>query len=935
MVNRLLLIAAFIILPLLLLYHSGDETQESYYSPEHYVNHVNRFIKEGYLTADCMGKDAQIKTHFEKGSNKEAWYKESYLRADIERFNSSPDSYGWTFYIDDSCDLQHIHPSIHNFKLPFAEQNRWQGSIFYDGKSAGIALHSALRTIALPKVSEPGSIIQSYDKVGSSKSLSGNRVLLHFHGGRTRPAARFYYVGDKLIINNRSSNEGEVRLMGYQVPIGRIAWLKTGDWLYLGATMPRPATETFIFSAGETRPIASAIRQQNDKSQRFYPEDAMLGWYTDQTGGQSVPFFQVLARRMDRILDHLPPERAKSFDIQLSLRRDLQNHLNKAFHGECEKISRRFKSGSPFPAGITVMDGKSGKILAMSTYPWPEDLPEDIKATQRRNWLRNQNFVRHPIGSASKPFFYAAIMDTYPPLLGLEIEGYSAKRRHKKLLHCTLGSGYKLHSILPPGKKKKIRRFDLITALARSSNKYTVDLATLALAADKSTNLSGGNIRDWIPEDPNNSSWPAEERSGIWIKDQNLGYVPDITAYVDGKPPRCSTLIPHFEKVKFSEPLEQLTGVSTYLGKAPQNREQFYESYRTRQYDLRLWTPLISHLTQGLEDNQLWTVRSDFKGVSPERVNLAFNQLTLLRGDYITLLLGGGRGVWTNIQLAEAMSRLVTGRQVNPSLVSAILTEDGATGTSDEVPLVPFRNKDVRDKVLTGLREVVTSGTGTARKLNSRLKELEKRYPKDRLFLYSKTGSSNLDLHVPSASGKALETLVSKNSLLLKKGALHIRVGEKTHRYPSSDFNKGLSKLLQENGVLSRTERREISATLREVFTRFIENKTDFSWAKHAGLPDTIDSPLFLLGGQLKVNKKNELFSSDKVKSTGANYVFSLVKVPKEVMKASNRPPTVEEIAHPDTKVITIALHLEMGLASGIAVGVAKSLLKEIPFLDF
>jgi cell division protein FtsI/penicillin-binding protein 2 len=773
-------------------------------------------------------------------------------------------------------------------------------------------------------------------------------MLLYFVG-QTRPAARFYYVGDKVVINSRTiqGTNDEVRLMGYQMPIGRHAWIKTGDWLYMrGATTSRPLNETFIFSAGETRPIVTAVRQQNDKSQRFYPEDAKFGWEVDQAG-QPVPFFEILARRMDRILNHLPPEQAESLvedNIQLSLRRDLQTHLNKAFHGECDNIRTNKKyDDKPFPAGITVMDGKSGKILAMSTYPWPEDLPQYTESKQRRLWLRNQNFVRHPIGSASKQFFYAAITETYPPLLDLEIDAYLENHHHKELLHCTLGGGYEIHTIPPRDKNgKPIRkRVDMMTALEKSSNKYTIELATLALAADRSTNLYGRNIKDWIPEDPN-YSWPKKRKRSIWIKGQNLRYAPDITGYIDDKPPRCNTMIAHFETIGFRVPLEQLTGASTYLGKASHSSAPFDKSSRTRRYDMRIWTPLLSHLTKRLELTKkedielLWTVRSDFKGVSPERVNLAFNQINTLRGDYMSLLLGSGTGVWTNIQLAEAMSRLVTGRQVNAALVSAILNEDGATETQSnkQPPLVPLRS-EVREKVLIGSRRVAE--TGTARSLRYTLRDLKKRYPNDKLFFYSKTGSPTLVSHVPKASGKALKILVSRSYLLFKNSALYIQFEGKIHRYPSSAFDQGLSKVLRNTGTISKKERRKIVKALKKVFARFIANRAQFSWANRAGLPDTdtIDSPLYLLEAQLKTNPQDKLFSKNKVKSKGANYVLSLVKVPQKVMGRSKSDPTVEQIAHPDTKVITIALHLEMGDISWRAVRVAKKLLKEIQFLDY
>jgi hypothetical protein len=816
----------FIGLPLSLLRSTENDTQRSYYSPEHYVNRVNDLIEKEYLVAECDDKDksknTKIKLTDKTPDPEKKWYQASYLKTDVNRFNLYPDSYGWTFYVDDSCKLKNVNSSIRNFKLPFANRERWQGRILYEGKSTNIALRSTQRTIALHQVSEGQDYVPV--RVGTKTSLNVDKLLLHFNGGKTQPAALFSYVGDKVVINNRTDNQssGEVvRIMGYKMPVGRLAWLKSGDWLHVSARLPSPAKETFLFSTEAKRPIASAMPLRNGKLQRIYPEDAMLGWYTDQTGGQFVPFLQVFTQRLDSMLSNLPSEHAKSlvdFDIQLSLQRDLQFHMNETFHDSCDKISRDNYKGKPFTAGVTVMDGKSGKILAMSTYPWPDDIPDEMADSKRSIMLRNQNLVRHPVGSVTKPFFFAAITDTYPQLLDLEIEGYSANKKHTELFQCTLTGGYKIRKILPPVKGKP-RRLNFVTALARSSNKYTIELATLAMAADSTNTAPSGIHQD------TQLGWPKKGKSsGIWIKGRKLRHAPDLR-HIDYKSKSnklyCHTLKTKFEKIKFREPLEILTGASTYLGEAPalpdcDQKDHFYDSYHLSRYDRRPWRALFKHMTKDLDGCYEWIVRSKFEGISPDRVNLAFNKIEHLRQDYISLLLGGGRGVWTNIQLAEAMSRLVTGRQINATLVSAILNREGETVTpSEEQPPLVSLNKKVRDKVLTGLRQVVKAGEGTAHRLNSTLTELEKEdYLKDSLFLFSKTGSPTL-------------------------------------------------------------------------------TKPDIK--------------------------------------TGAVYVFTLVKVPGRI---KNYIPTIEQLADPKTKVITVALHLEMGKSSPIAVEVAKRLLKDIPFLD-
>jgi cell division protein FtsI/penicillin-binding protein 2 len=794
--------------------------------------------------------------------------------------------------------------------------------------------------------------------VGSLDNLSAQDMLLHF-GAKARQAAQFYYVGNKVIINNRTNTDegsGQVRLMGYRMPVGRLAWLETGDWLYLEALQPTPVKETFIFDAGETRPVASAVRKRNDKDQRIFTKDPMLGWYIDQEGQQPIPFLEMLARRIDQALNHISPERARallnSFDLQLSLRRDLQDTLSSKFHTIFDEIRHRHHRGQPFPAGITIMDGKSGEILAMTTYPWPDDLSDTvpgIDAQERRNLLRNQNLVRHPIGSAFKPFLYAAITQTFPSLGTLKINAHRTDTDFKQLLQCRLENGYQVIGISQP--------VDLPTALARSSNRFTAELATLALAP-KSAEQEYRNIQDLLPPDPDYKAWPTPTSpSGISVLGQELRYAPnlreriDLGERIDGRPPSCNTLKPQFEQVKFSSALEDITGADAYLGKAPQGLPEkggndiFYESYQTHNYDLSAWRSLIKHLSQGLNEDNLWTVRSDFKGVSPESVNLAFNQIHRLRQDYITLILGGGNCIWTNIQLAEAMSRLVTDKPLEATLVSVVLDKNGQPVKTDTAQSSPVSSRllrpEVRKAVLTGITRVVTDPGGPAGGLRSTLGQLRKQYPKDHLWLFSKTGTPTLEVHVPKPLGQALEALVTRSYLRFQDGALHVRVGNRTQSYRDAGFYNLLLQALRKvnpSSALAERERRRIAARLMQILVRFDRNVSSDSLEGHAQVPDSVASPLGPLhldgGSQLRVNREHRLFSDFQDTSQGAVYVFSLVRIPNSAGQGSAIPDP-EQLARPDTKVITVALHLNMGKDSKFAVErIAKRILEEINLLE-
>ena len=56
--------------------------------------------------------------------------------------------------------------------------------------------------------------------------------------------------------------------------------------------------------------------------------------------------------------------------------------------------------------------------------------------------------------------------------------------------------------------------------------------------------------------------------------------------------------------------------------------------------------------------------------MSPQVTNLALNTGEELRTDWVNLLLGGENWRWSNFQLAEAVSRLITERGVPGKLVA-------------------------------------------------------------------------------------------------------------------------------------------------------------------------------------------------------------------------------------------------------------------------
>jgi hypothetical protein len=944
----------------LLWWRSGEGTDKRhYYSPDEYVERADHFIEAGYLTADCSGSAPRLVAHLDDAPVAEsAWYGESYLADDVARFNEEPGSYAWTFSIDQDCILRGVNPVVHRVSLPFARRIQWLGSIFYGGPGSDAALRSARRVISLRHPAEPiPAQEEGRTEVGRGGDLSQEGVvLLHYAGGPGWPAARVYHVGpEAVVLHNRSRPELRqvARLMGHRLPVGRIVALETGDWIHLADDAPAPREETFVFVGGETLDAASTVRLRNDHHERV-TDDAGLGRIPDPARDETDPYLELLARSIDSALDALPERRARElaagFDLQITVERSLQEELSELLRRRVRELQGTGRSaGRPFPAGITVMDGKTGRLLALATSPWEEDLEgaQGIDAPLRRRLLQNQNLILHPIGSAGKPFFFAAIADAHPFLLDLEIAEHPPEQRHRLLFQCELPTGYQLLA-------GHFGRIGFRRALEISCNKFTVELATLALAARRTEERSAP-LPEVLPRAPG-VIWPLPGRSsGLLVAGRPVDYAPALGQHVLYRPEpprerdsgaafRCDSL-DRLELVPFRAPLEEVTGAATYRGRTPPRLPEdaterlLHRSYTTNRYDLRPWAPLLAHLMTGTSDAAAWSIRTATQGVSPERVDLAFNQVSLLREEWVSLLLGGATSTWTNIQLAEALSRLVTGRAVQARLAKRVIgrggeeepaVEEVEDATEQAPPLLDLR-PEARESVLQGLAAVVDGPEGTAKELRDELAGLRADHPEDRILLYSKTGSPIILHPVPATVGEALAALVARGRLSLEGREMLARPGGQAapHRGRNEPgrqtFLEALSRGLgevgygREGGWLFR----ELASAVDDLAEELASSRPD-SWAE-------IEGPLVIRQGRLRVDRRDDLFRRGLRKGKGSVYIFTLVRLPGAA--GTTGVPTPEELAQPDTRIVTAAIYLATGPDSRVAVQTAQAALRRISAL--
>lgn len=928
----------------------GDEPLSAY-SPEGYIRRADALIATGLVAANCRRDTVQIEADIRRMTEEDrAWYEASYLSEDVALFNQDPESYGWRFVIDDSCRLRGVNRQAHVAALPFTHPIRWLGSLFYRSEGADAQLRSPRRAITLRAPEGPvAAAEQTLVRVGAAEEPRlGPGVLFHFAGGPGQKAARVGLVSETPVVWNLVpfAEPASVHLLGVRLPAGRVARLLSGDWLHLANEEPRRTEETFVVVAGRALEAASVVRLQNDKYTRT-TEDPQLGELGNADPRRSSPYLELVPRGIDAALAALPEERGKDlaerFDLQLTLRRDAQYRLSRVFREQCRIEGEKNGDDRPFPAGMTVMDGVSGEVLALATYPGPDDLdalPESaVDSRERRRLLRNQNLIRHPIGSAGKPFLFAAVADAHPFLETLVLDPYPEEEKRRDLFQCQLPAGYRI----PAATGGPI---DFRTALQISSNRYVVELATLALAADRGQKGTP-ELRRLIPPAPG-IAWPLPgESSGVTVLDQRLDYAPDLSGYVTDPtyqlkpdtdptaPPSraaiaCATL-DKMENAHFRRPLEEVTGAWTYFGRNPTGEQPVANlgnlslGYSTNRYDLSPWRPLLDLLLPGTSDDQAWRIRGALQEMSPERVNLSFNQISGLRSHFVNLALGTEPSLWTNLQLAEAMSRLVTNRTVEARLAAAVLRRPpGPAGVPPPTRELTIR-PSARRAVLEGIAKVVQPG-GTAVQLAPALARLRQSFPGEAIDIYSKTGSPYLVRATPKTTAEALEKLVRRQRLIFNDRRIQVALDRGAVDYAAprtagrAAFRTALAQALRE-------VRQPSSTWVINAIAGYIDQLAKGLRPRQGEEEGVIRGPLGFDRGSIFLRKDHQLFTERLEPYKGAIYIFSLVRRPAA---EAGKIPEAADFGQPNRRVLTVAIYLGVGPDSHTAVEVAGKLLPEL-----
>ncbi|HEV7764550.1 MAG TPA: hypothetical protein VGQ76_06075 [Thermoanaerobaculia bacterium] len=957
MKRRQIVLIVVVVLLIALLWSRQSYEPLSYYSSRNYVQRANALIRKGALQFDC--RSDTIKLTPAATASERKWFEESYLANDVELFNRNRELFGHFFVVQD-CQLRELNPFLRTIRLPFAETVEWRGNIEYSGPMSDASLVSSNgRIIRLTRPAALAPQTEVRTPIGSTSDVAAEIVHFDFGGSALTPGIEVHSTGGVSVIEQRvkRGSASEVRLLGNLLSEGRIARLVSGDWLHLA----KPASETFLYTAEKRFERLSMMRTRNASEERTSTEmEPLLRWVGGENGDEMLTFGDALARSVTNAMLQVEPGRAAKlrdqFDIQLSIDRSLQSSLDETLRTYASGLVRDVAAGNPFPASVTILDGKSGEILAAASFPSQADLAslQGISDDERRRLLINHNFKRHPIGSAGKPFFYASVASRHPFLLDLTIAPHGPQLRRdggegeREVMQFFVGQDYKLwpHADVWT---------DLPLAIERSCNKFTVEMATLALAAPRDLrDRTLSRPLDQVFTRQADAQWPRPgQPSGIRIGSQELDFAPSLGVYMkgDGKLPKATEettavmtpgSLDRIDEAPFVQEFAEVTGVRTYAGLAapdvPVEESSIGRSAMvTMHYDLRPWRTLIERFTADQSSESAWKVRAALQSVSPERVNLSLNQVTDFRTEFVSLLLGGASAQWTNVQLAEALSRLVTKRQVEATMLHAL--RDRKTKNPIDPPAPAFAELAITDEarsaVLDGMTRVILGTQGTARPLAPHVNALKARFPGFNIAVFSKTGSPTVARPEARPVGEILAALVTRGTLFMNGEQIAVSTDCRRVVPYARPGTKGRASYLAALGTATRATARRVSQpasprTIQRIAAytdRYYRYRTQLTFASPAAvrLNESASSPIHVVAGQLMLNRNHAIFDPTEQIDSSAVYIMSIAK-----WRGTNAIPTADDLAQPDARVITAVFYFDIGPGSTVAVEAARLMLPRI-----
>jgi hypothetical protein len=377
--------------------------------------------------------------------------------------------------------------------------------------------------------------------------------------------------------------------------------------------------------------------------------------------------------------------------VRLTLSRDLEESAGRILYEILPKSGGRSASS----AAITLMDGMTGELLALPSWP-----PEPEAATGSAASQLNQNFTRHSIGSVAKILFAPPVLETHTNLLKLKVHGLGPSGgSFATILGIPLRRSIE-EEPMPPGD------LDFIQAIAHSSNHYATTLLTLG--SDNEKQVASGSQAISPVDD---YYYDADAK---WHDTRPLDLVFDQGA-------------PDSLNVRNLQWVERMTHLFDLNFTSSSDEDRVSRRY--------VWDALPAAL-RPVNQRMLDTM-------SPEYENL---QLEAIRPKdfptkFVSLILGAGESRWTNVALAEAAASLIRNKPVRASIVA----RSPPTSDDTQMAAAPLQWRDLSTDVHQALADAMSAVVleGTANILKGTRAELARNAcERGQVFgLFAKTGT--------------------------------------------------------------------------------------------------------------------------------------------------------------------------------------------------
>ncbi|MFN3726687.1 MAG: hypothetical protein ACK4SZ_10315 [Allosphingosinicella sp.] len=577
----------------------------------------------------------------------DAFIAASWLRDDMNTLDPSI----WRF---DGTRLE-IDPRAHLISGAYQGSSGWRGSILYaDSQSLQQLLDERGATAAwLTRPARPGAAAanRTINVISPGAEPEGNASQITFiaaSGGPPSAVATLRRVGDHAILRVPRRDRGQVT-----VSVGATEAAPRGEFQVGWRVLQSGDTLTFSWPGGTRR-------------YQFVQSEPAIS----RARGDAVRIRAAGLANFARAVEAAAGGGSQS----------LQTSIDSRLQGATQQLLTTASTSLYGSEGITsfrsaavLMDGLTGEVAAIPSFPV---LPEHLHPSQRgspahrRMLERNSNFVRMVAGSAAKPPMALAILNSFPQLGELRISGSNPFQ--------TL-AGIDLGTPVPdqPGGE-----WDFRTFLARSSNKYAAMLMILGLS-------DADSIRSGACEGPSNE-----------------------TFFIGGSPRNCRPPMAFMEGAQQGPNGARPLRAGRPAGQGWSNNLYSLFCVNPNAPDDRPSVPDLGCLADDPSNRAIWRGFGFQRprllaAVSPDREGFGLNVVDDIYQDYVMTILGGNRGRWTTISLAQAFARIVTGRAI-----TARLTPKGIV-PGEEVPEeVRLRvNAPSQARVIDGLRAVVSEGT--------------------------------------------------------------------------------------------------------------------------------------------------------------------------------------------------------------------------------